>query len=104
MIKSGDSCWLSNEVIHTLKVLRTLSLLTGLADNLDRSARERADNAFRLVVGSRSHDFDQSLDLFLLLVNIGDEELLSNTATDVGGASGGVVHVESLARGTGPLD
>ena len=81
MIKSDDSCWLSNKVIHTFEVLRTLSLLTRLADYLDRSAGERPDNPFGLVIGSGCHNFDQRLNLFLLLVNIGDEEARVQTRT-----------------------
>ena len=78
----------------TFQILGTLPLLAGLADNLDGSAREDANDTLRLVVGGRSSDLDQCLDLLFLLVDIRDEELLSNAASEVGGTSRGVVDVE----------
>ena len=53
----------------TFKVFRALALLAGFADDLDWSRRENPNNAFRLVVRSRSHDFDKGFDFLLLLVD-----------------------------------
>lgn len=70
----------------TLKVLCTLPLLARLADDFDGPAWEGTDHAFGFVFGRRSHDLHESLHLFLLLVDVGDEELLADATTNVGGA------------------
>jgi len=68
----------------TFKVFGTLTLLARLADDFDRTAREYSDNAFRLIVRSGSSDLDECLDFFLLVVNIGNKELLADTTSNVG--------------------
>ena len=88
----------------TFEVLRALALLAGLADDLDGAAGEGADDALRLVVGRGGHDLDEGLDLFLLLVDVRDEELLADAAADERRPGRRVAHVERLARRGRPLD
>ena len=88
----------------TFQILGTLPLLTGLADNLDGSTREDANDTLRLVVGGRSSDLDQCLDLLFLLVDIRDEQLLADAAANVGSARRGVGDVKGLASRASPLN
>jgi hypothetical protein len=87
-----------------LQVLGTLPLLAGFADDLDGPTGKGANDALWLILGGRSSDLDERFDLFLLLVNIRDEELFANTTADVCRTGRGVVHVERLARRSRPVD
>lgn len=92
------------ERVLTLEVLCALPLLAGLADDLDRARWERANNALWLVVRRRGHDFHECLDLLLLLVHVGDEQLLADAAADERRACRRVIHIERLAGRRRPLD
>lgn len=89
---------------HTLEVLRTLPLLTGLADDFDRPTGKDCNNPLRLILSSRSDNLDKCFHLFLLLVHIRDEQLFPNTTADIGGASRRVGNIKGFAHSCRPLD
>lgn len=68
----------------TFKILRTLSLLARLRDNLDRFASECAEEMFfhPIAMLSGDVDFDESLDALFSLINIGNIQLLAYASAD----------------------
>ena len=88
----------------TLEIFGALPLLARLADDLDRARRERANDPFGLIVGRGSHNLHQSLDFLLLLIHIRDEQLLANTAPDIGCAGWWIGDVKRFPRRACPLD
>lgn len=89
---------------RTLKILGALALFARLANNFDGATRENTDNSFRSIVRSWRRDFDKRFHLLLLLVDVGDKELLADAASYVGGSSRRVAHVDGLAVCGRPFD
>lgn len=89
---------------RTLKVLRTLPLLTRLADDFDWPTGESSDDPLGFIVPNRSDDLNKSLHLFLLFIHIGDEKLFPDTTAYICCTSWRVGDVERFPHSCRPLN
>ena len=85
------------KMLLTFKVFGALPFFAGLADDFDRATGKGANDPLGLFAVNWRGDLHQCLYFFLLLIDIGDEELFSDAAANIRCTCWRIIYVKSLA-------